>query len=328
MTKEVLTPCEALFDMMKRYGRIKNKELASLILSGRPLFDGVSPVSRINDKTWLSRFVVHAPIGSLQENYFADYSTSALRVVSRLKAHGRTSFTDQQILDMICGEEGGEMIQALIRTHQDVSVYENVLQRLSCESGFTVNERAEMAMILLITAGCSANVRKAAAQVVEFAKQVHGAGMATPLITPKSIPYAARAHDNTSASAPTIALMRLVDGFLSGNPYWLDPNGEGIEIGSLALGEGAITDVDADVSGHHLLIQHAEDGIWYAKGLRSTHGTVLISGVDHAEVVVEAPREQRDINSDAGACVPIHPGDELVLASHTRFVVLEGIPKR
>ncbi len=328
MMKDDLTPCEALFDIMKRYGGIINKELASLILSGRPLSDGISPVSRTDDKTWLSRFVVHAPIGSIQENYFADYSASALRVVSRLKAQKRTAFSSQRILDMICGEEGEEMVWALAKAHQDVSIYKNVLHRLSNESGFTVNERAEMAMVLLITAGCTANANRAASQVIDFAKRVHGAGMATPLITPKTPSCSANSRTTDHVQMPTFALMRLVDGFLSGNPHWLDPNIDGIEIGSLALGEGAINDVDPDVSGHHLLIWHSEEGEWLVKGLGSTHGTVLISGVDHAETVVEAPYDQRDINSDTETVVSIHPGDELLLASGTRFIVLEGIPKR
>lgn len=129
-------------------------------------------------------------------------------MVSRLKTQKRTAFSSQRILDMICDEEGKEMIQALVKAHQDASKYENVLQRLSCESGFTVNERAEMAMVLLVTAGCTANVSRAASQVIE------------------------------------------------------------------------------------------------------------------------APRDQRDMNSETETVVPIHPGDELLLASNTRFIVLEGIPKR
>lgn len=72
----------------------------------------------------------------------------------------------------------------------------------------------------------------------------------------------------------------------------------------------------------------SEEGEWLAKGLGSTHGTVLISGVDHAKTVIEAPRDQRDMNSETETVVPIHLGDELLLASNTRFIVLEGIPKR
>lgn len=47
-----------------------------------------------------------------------------------------------------------------------------------------------------------------------------------------------------------------------------------------------------------------------------------------ASQVIEAPRDQRDMNSETETVVPIHPGDELLLASNTRFIVLEGIPKR
>lgn len=328
MTKDEFTPCEALFDMLKRYGGMKNKELASLILSGRPLSDGVSPVSRINDRTWLSRFVVHAPAGSIQKGYFADFSASALRVVSRLKSQKRKSLSSEQILDMICGEDGSEMVQALARSHQDVSIYENVLRRLSRESGFTISERAEMAMVLLIAAGCTANARQAAAEVVDYAKQIHGTGMATPLITPKASRLA-KPHNAELTSTPTLALMRIVDGFLSGDPYWLDPTGTGVEIGSLALDEGAINDVEPDVSGHHLLIWCSEEGEWFAKGLGSTYGSILISGIDHARTVIELPREQRNASSAESKAVPIqiHPGDELLLASDTRFILLEGFPK-
>ena len=81
-----ITPCSALFSAMKKQGGISYKELAGLILSGKPLSDGRSPVSRINDRTWVSRFIVHAPVGSLQDRYFCDFSVSALRIIARLKA--------------------------------------------------------------------------------------------------------------------------------------------------------------------------------------------------------------------------------------------------
>ena len=80
------TPCAVLFETLKKYGGISNKELASLVLSGRPLSDGRSPVSRVGDRTWVSRFIVHAPIGSLQGRYFCDFGGSALRIVARLKS--------------------------------------------------------------------------------------------------------------------------------------------------------------------------------------------------------------------------------------------------
>lgn len=68
------TPISTLFDLMKRYYGISHKELASIILSGRPLSDGRSPASRVDDRTWISRFVVHARPDSLQPELFGDFS--------------------------------------------------------------------------------------------------------------------------------------------------------------------------------------------------------------------------------------------------------------
>ena len=39
-----LTPCGALFETMKRYGGISHKDLARLVLSGRPLPRREGPV--------------------------------------------------------------------------------------------------------------------------------------------------------------------------------------------------------------------------------------------------------------------------------------------
>lgn len=323
VTKEVLTPCAALFDMMKRYGGISYKDLASLILSGKPLSDGVSPVSRINDRAWLSRFVVHAPVGSVQEQYFADFPSASLRVVARLKANKRKSLLSRETLDLVTGEKGQEMIDALVACHQDISLYRNVLLRLLRESGFTENERAEMAMVVLVTAGCTASVRKAAEQVMSFSRSVHGAGMATPLVTPESIVVHSAVTDPVDPKPVTLVLFRVVDGYIAGAPYYLNAGPEGTEIGSLTLSEGAITDVGPDVSGKHLLLT-CEGGQWYAQGLGSKFGTVLINGADHEEVVVELPQSERS-DGEAIEAVPVNPGDELLLGASTRFMIIEGI---
>ena len=72
------TPCGALFDVMKKHASISYKELAGLILSNRPLSDGRSPISRVGDRTWISRFIVHAPAGSLQPSSLAIWRRCSL----------------------------------------------------------------------------------------------------------------------------------------------------------------------------------------------------------------------------------------------------------
>ena len=78
-----LTPCGAMFDIFKRAAHLSHIELCGLVLSSRPLADGRSPQSRAADRSWVSRFIVRAPVGTLQERYFADYGTSAARIMSR-----------------------------------------------------------------------------------------------------------------------------------------------------------------------------------------------------------------------------------------------------
>ena len=79
-----LTPCGAMVDIFKRTAHLSHIELCGLVLSSRPLADGRSPQSRAADCSWVSRFIVRAPVGTLQERFFADYGTSAARIMSQL----------------------------------------------------------------------------------------------------------------------------------------------------------------------------------------------------------------------------------------------------
>ena len=86
-----------------------------------------------------------------------------------------------------------------------------------------------------------------------------------------------------------LCLFRMVGNKLKGKPYRLDP--EGTEIGALSTSRSSINDVDPTVSGHHLRIWRGPGGHWYAEGLNSKNGTVLISGEDDSMRVVEPPRD-------------------------------------
>lgn len=324
MSASAVTPCSVLFSTMKKRGGISYKELAGLILSGKPLSDGKSPVSRINDRTWISRFIVHAPAGSLQDRYFCDFGIGALRVVSRLKSKEGRGLGSAQVLDLICKDGSDAMIEALRACRQDVSLYRNIIARLEGDGGFTVDERAEIAMVLFLTAGCTGDVRRAATMALDFSQSVHGGRLATP-VTATSI-EALSDRDATGLPEPTLhlQLLRIVDGYVAGGPYWVPPTAEGVEIGALALGEGAITDVGKGVSSHHLRIWRDDGGSWMAEGLNSRNGSAVRSGATLEVTVIEPPREDRE--GFESTAVEVRPGDELLLADDTVFLVLEGLP--
>ena len=313
MANSEMTPCGALFDVMKRFCGVSYKELAGLILSGRPLSDGRSPVSRVGDRTWVSRFIVHAPAGSLQERYFCDFGVGALRIMARLRARGRRSMTNAQVIDMLHDQGIPAMVSALNRLGEDASVLRNVFERLIGGSGYSDDERAEVAMVLFVAAGCTGSARRAAAYALEYAQSSHGGKLAaTPAIMMRS-------ESNAPSPAPlplALGLVRVQDGYVKGSPHWVAPDCAEVVIGALALGEHDIADVGCDASGRHAKLR-CDEGLWSVQDLGSSNGTVVANGATGERVAV-VPN---------GQPVEVHAGDTLMLGGDTTYVIIEGLPE-
>lgn len=324
------TPCAVMFDLLKRRGGIKHNELAAIVLSGRPLSDGRSPVSRAGDRSWVSRFVVHAPVGSLQPRYFADYSASALRVTNRLRSRRGRVLSDRQIIDLVCGEEGRAMDRALAACHQSAHLYRNALERLAGAAGHTAGERAEALMVLFVAAGCSADAKVAVAYTLDCARVSYEMRTSTPAAAGVADVDGASgagtglrwvsARAGVDASVDPLGLerpfglMRVSGGYIAGAPHWIDP-ACGAGIGALAMEDGDIADVEPDVSAEHARIWRDDDGSWLVEDLGSKNGTVLVDGATGEERRLAARRP-----------VSLRAGDELRLASSTVFVAVEGVP--
>lgn len=149
------TPIEALFALFKGEFGVSHRELATLILSSHPLADGMSPVQRAENTTWLTRYVVHAPMDSLQDRLFADFNLSARRVHHLL---GLRRKADHDIFQVI--SSSSLMPDALGSADQKAHVYRNVLLRLNA-SFDDAAEKARAALILTIASGCTGNVAPA-----------------------------------------------------------------------------------------------------------------------------------------------------------------------
>ena len=143
-----LTPCGAMFDIFKRAAHLSHIELCGLVLSSRPLADGRSPQSRAADRSWVSRFIVRAPVGTLQQRYFAEYGTSAARIMSQLALRQRNPMDSTAVINMVCGPAGEPMVRALEECHQDTNLYRNALDRLSQAAELMPAERAEAVLVL------------------------------------------------------------------------------------------------------------------------------------------------------------------------------------
>ncbi len=295
-----------------------------MILSERPLADGRSPQSRVSDRTWVSRFIVHAPVDASQERLFRDFGVAAQRIMDRLRSGRPGSWTCAEILDMVCGEPGEAMARALDACHENVRLYRNALARMCDGEGYTVGERTEAAMVLFVAAGCTADVGRAVDYTMEYIRCSMGGRLGTPTSCPVSLDP--RKIQVDLALPHVLGFVRIVDGVVAGAPHWVSSDSEGVEIGALATGVDDITDVDGDVSAHHARVWHEPDatgedgrpatgpGRWMLSDLGSSNGTAVVDG-DGAE-----PRR-----IEGGEAVEVHPGDEIRLGRGTTFVLVEGM---
>lgn len=309
------TPCEVLFDTLKRRGGITHKDLASFILSNRPLNDGRSPLEHAKDRTWLSHVIVHAPVGAQQERYFADYGTAAVRIVNQLQSRRSRPMNAEGILQMLTGDCSEQMQRALTLCHQKASLYRNALARLAEQGGTTADERAEACMVLFVAAGCSADAQRAASYAMAYAASREDVTISTPQAFAVERPEGSSDGKGGRAAddGRTLGLVRVVDGYVSGDVHWAHNHSQGIVIGAFAMGPDDISDVDDRVSAKHLHVWQGSNGTWIAEDLGSTNGSALVDAAT-GKTIVLAPHKAH----------AIHAGDELVLAGTTTFSVIQG----
>lgn len=306
------TPSEVLFDTLKKRGGIAHKELAPLILSNRPLGDGRSPIEHAKDRTWLSHVIVHAPVGAQQERYFADFGLAAVRVMNLLRSRKGHAMSSADIIGMVGGDTSRRMQRALEVCHQDPNLYRNALARLVEQDELGLDERAEDCLVLFVAAGCSANARLSAAYALEYARSHNN----DPISTPQAqVLTGAESRRGTGGGlgSRTLGVVRVVDGYVVGDVHWVRDDEQGMIIGAFATGPDDVTEVGDGVSGRHARIRRVKDGTWTVEDLGSTNGTELRDGATG-----------RSVSLNPHAPYPIHAGDELRLAEHTVFSVIQG----
>lgn len=305
-----MTPCSVMFDVLKRVGHMSHAELAGIVLSSRPLADGRSAVTHASDRSWLSRFVVHAPVDVVQQRLFADYGASASRLALRLRSRRSRPMGARDVFDMVMSDDARAMDGALAAFGSDSHAYRNLLDRLATADGYSVADRSELVLVLFVAAGCSGDAAAAVDYGLSYERKVFGAASPTP---PSSV---MRPHDDATAGGdfvPHLGLVRLCGGYVSGQPRWIDPEGPGCVVGSLATGATDVCDVERDVSSRHLRLWF-EDGAWWCADMGSANGTWV------------RPAAGGELRLEPGCRRALAPGDELRLGAATRFVLLEGLP--
>lgn len=221
MTPIDATPTSVLFDLAKRHCGVSHQGAGGLAAVGPPALRRAQPPEPPG------RFVPGCRGSSctrrLERSQIATSATTPSarsRFAARMKSLSKRALTGEAILDIVCGEAGRAMDDALKACGQSPTLYRNMMERIACEGSLTADERAEVALVLLVTAACTADVRRAVAEARTFSEKMHGGGLATPPLVPMPQGAGRTAALTGADDRPRwLGLLRIVDGVVAGAPH-------------------------------------------------------------------------------------------------------------
>jgi len=322
MTSNVY-PSTVMYTVLKELG-LSHAKSARILLRTQTTFDGQPLARRIEDSSQLSRRIVHVAPGQIPRTLFEDFAASVPVLSSKLLGRFATAqpgATPEQAADAFIVQRlfgAHERMGRALSAEGGASAYANAavcIGRLQLDSE---TDRVLLHLMLFVTAGCTGDAREAARIVEDYAASHLDVHFDTAETAISSVP-----ESGTPDVELSLGLARIVSGKIKAGTqlYRLDPNGT--ELGLLPEGENAVSDVDSDVSRRHARIWR-EGGRWYIEGLQSTNGTLLVTGADRAEIIVEPPRALRSPDYTSQP-VEINATDIICLGATTRFMVMPSL---
>lgn len=317
MPIDIETPSSIMYSCMKQFGGIKNSELARMLFSESFQYGGSAIVSRLNERTLLSRTIVHAAPGDFYESAFADFPGNAQTICSMIMARYGGQEGKEKIVAYFANDACELMCESLQAFGLNDVLYRNITSRVCQMELSNTADKATLLILQFIATGCLGNPARAAEITQEFSRRIINSSFSTSIAQEGTSPAPLQDESTTK-----LGLCRIIDGRLRMPAHTLSTLPNGTEIGSLSTSDSAINDVDETVSRRHLRVYRGSDGQWYAIGLGSTNGTSVIRGDTKQTNVIEPPRSVRTPDYVAQP-VPIFPSDTLCLAGNTQFMVLE-----
>ncbi len=316
------TPSSVMYADLRTFGGIAHRDAARAIISNRATFGGRPIAARIDERTFLSREIVHARPGSLAPELFAEFPVCAKSLTARLiAARGGNQAGCSEVIAHYRGTAAERMLEALAQNGIDAAPYANSVRKIISLHLQLESDRALLLVMLFIATGCLADASSAVRIVESFAETHLSASLGTLVSDHVSLPV------NTTGNAGTrLGLVRIVDGAFRPPIHELSNDPDGTVIGCLPAGEHTITDVDPDVSREHARIC-CNDGGWFIEDLNSTNGTQIISGTDRATRDVIPCASVPDGNpspqtAEPAGAVEIDNSDIICLGATTRFLVM------
>lgn len=312
------TPSSFVYDDLRSFGGLSNRDAALILLSERPIYGGRSPRDRVGERTFLSREVVHQAPENANPVIYDNFAKSAPAIVSSMarRMGGRAAYA--QIAEHYAGDVATELASILDRFRLDGRIYLNTVRRMGSVQISLEVDRATLFVMAFLSAGCLSDPRTAASSVEKYLQSRYNSKLVT---IEAEMGSAGPVSVQASQGVDQLGIVRVVDDAVKPPIYALSSGSKGTVVGSIPTEGSCVTDVEVDVSRQHLTIWHQDDR-WWCRGLDSTNGTQLISGATKELVIVELPRSLRKGPQDKSQPVEINPGDILCLGLSTRFLVL------
>ena len=313
------TPSSAMFDDLRRFGGISHRSAAGTLISKDVTYGGKPLTLRLDDKTFLSREVVHAQPGKLPPELFGDFVDSAKTLTARLiSAQGGGKNGCVEVVAHYRGQAAQAMEDALATCGIDRVPYANAVQRIMSLDLDADGDRALLLVMLFVATGCLADPSAAADRVDLLATSELSASLGTLVSS-----GAPEDPSPDTEALPQLGLVRLVGGAFRPPIHQLSGAPGGTVIGCLPVGPSTIADVDQDVSRMHVRIWR--DGAhWYAMDLGSTNGTRIISGADKSIHTIGHGTQQGAPDArQTPETFEIRNSDIICLGATTRFLVMK-----
>lgn len=160
------TPRSVMFDDLRKFGGITNRDTAWMLLRSTPMAGGKAPRDRVDERTFLSREVVHAPVERPRPELFADITQTAQNITARLISNlGGSEMARAMVAEHYSGEAADAMRESLSAYGLDDRIYRNACDRIAAP-GTTAADCALPLVTLFVACGCLCDPQ-AAVQVTE-----------------------------------------------------------------------------------------------------------------------------------------------------------------
>lgn len=151
------TPSSYMFADLRMFGGITNKEAAKELLTDKANYGGAAPRDRINERTFLSRQIVHAAPSQVHPEFFADFSQSAQTLTGKIVSNLATATAHEEVAAHYGGEAAEAMAALLAQYSLDGNLYHNAVRRINAAPFSQQADKAVLLLLLFLVCGCLAD---------------------------------------------------------------------------------------------------------------------------------------------------------------------------